>query len=102
MKEQKYFGEWVTYDSSNETETEEAIRYLQLWKKFFLRKLQSEFCEFKLIDTYEIERPPFIVSCLAQHAQKGMKICVEANFKKTLETKCNEISCHDLSKDSYS
>lgn len=33
----RYFGEWVFWE--NEEEKEEAIQYLSLWKKFFLKKL---------------------------------------------------------------
>lgn len=83
-KYQKYFLEWVAFDPSSEQETEEAIRYLDLWKKFFLAKLQSEICEVKLIDTQIVDR---YSSQFAPSATKVMKICVEADFKKTLDRK---------------
>jgi hypothetical protein len=99
MKEQKYFGEWVLYKANDLNEEEEAKRYLQLWKKFFIRKLQSELIECKIIDTYETEPRP--ASCLAINLTIGMKICVEAEFKKTLDKKFDEISNHDLSKNGH-
>jgi hypothetical protein len=37
MDNEHYFGEWVEYH--NEEEKEEAIKYLALWKKFFIRKV---------------------------------------------------------------
>ena len=35
--ETEFFGEWVFYETSEEYE--DAIKYLQLWKKFILKKL---------------------------------------------------------------
>lgn len=35
-----YFGEWVEY--SDEEDRKEAKKYLDLWKKFALRKLMKE------------------------------------------------------------
>jgi len=99
MKERRYFGEWVQYQSDNVIEKEEAQRYLQLWKKFFLRKLQSELIEFKIIDSYDSEPRP--ASCLAINSVISAKILVEADFKKTIDKKCDDISNHDLSKNGH-
>ena len=49
--EYTYFGEWVEY--RDEKEKEEALQYLQLWKKFFLRKIS----DMELNDELIIYRP---------------------------------------------
>ena len=48
-----FIGEYVECDSS---EIEEAANYLNLWKKFFLRKHQ----DLKVFDTVTIYQPPFV------------------------------------------
>jgi hypothetical protein len=49
MDDFQYFGEWVEYRS--EEERIEAKQYLDLWKKFFLRKVPDlEFVEEHFID----------------------------------------------------
>ena len=37
MTEEHYFGEWVPFE--NEEEKQDARKYLELWKKFILKKL---------------------------------------------------------------
>ena len=77
MKEH-FYGEWVRYD--NEEERQEAIQYLALWKKFFLKKLPLGA---ELILDQLIERPigTLVSSMLSDEPSKfgtlAIKICVE-------------------------
>ena len=63
-----FYAEWVFY--SNDQEKEEAIIYLNLWKKFFLKKIGLE-----LLDEQFVDRPKFC----DQIATLGIKIQTKRN-----------------------
>lgn len=54
-----YYGEWAYYDL--EEERKEAQTYLELWMKFFLRKLPSTLT---FVEAQFIDRPPSFRSFL--------------------------------------
>lgn len=69
MLNQKFYGEWVEYRS--EEEKIEAIQYLLLFVKYYVRKLDKA----KLIDTKLVDRPVIpgtVISTI------GVKFCVES------------------------
>ncbi len=63
-----FYGEWVFLD--DESEREDALQYLNLWKKFILRKfVDCEFVEDQIIykpGLNEVIRPTL-----------GIKICIK-------------------------
>lgn len=72
-----FFGEWVEYH--NEEEKLQARQYLELWKKFFLRKIPNlEFVEEQFIDRTNI----FPISLNGymtgpSNSTLGLKICMK-------------------------
>lgn len=53
-----WYGEWVPYENSDERE--EALQYLKLWKKFFLKKCSDlQFVDDQLTDKPKIEFAEF-------------------------------------------
>lgn len=51
MENKHYFGEWVKLE--NESELQEATKYLALWTKYFQRRVPA----LKLIDSQIVYRP---------------------------------------------
>ena len=81
----KFFGEYVSYLANDEKEEQDAKLYLQLWKKFFLRKLQKDAYQVKIIDEQWIERSPEVMGYLRQTKGLALKIQVVANYHNDLE-----------------
>lgn len=77
-KNGKFFAE--SYYFENESEREEAKKYLENWKKNLLRKLHRDsfFCEVK--DEQWGERPPYLSGCLAQRSTMYLKLYLEGNW----------------------
>lgn len=83
-----YFGEWVEY--RNEEEKIEAKQYLELWKKFFIRKIPTlEFVEETFIDRPKYECWGGAVRNSVK-ATLGLKICMKG------EKSDNVLSLRDL------
>jgi hypothetical protein len=73
----KYFGEVVHY---KEHEAEEAKKYLELWKKFLVRRLKRDSYDVKIIDEQWVERPPEYSGCLCNTFSMALKLAVEADW----------------------
>lgn len=74
----KYFGECAYW--RDEKEKIEAKTYLEFWKKNLLFKLQRDSFVIEIVDEQWIERPPEIVSMLAQYGTIGLKLHLKADF----------------------
>lgn len=66
-----FYGEWVHYES--EDEKEQAKQYLKLWKKFFLKKNDSE----KFVGEQWVEQPAWEHGALIKPATLALKIQTE-------------------------
>lgn len=64
-----FYGEWAFYD--NEDEKQEAIQYLNLWKKVFLKKIQK-----KIKEEYPLIFRNELVGCKGKNTI-GIKIQIE-------------------------
>lgn len=81
----KFFGEWVLFEDGNEEDKKDAKIYLDLWKKFLLRKLQGELSEYEPVLPEDfgqqfIERPASLISPTGIYGTIGYKI----SFRKKL------------------
>lgn len=70
----KFFAEDACYCS--EKEKEEAKLYLELWKKFLIKKLNKEFLYVTVFDQEWSERNE---DSLCQTTRISLRICVKAN-----------------------
>jgi len=55
-EELEFYGDWVIVDPDTEEERKEAETYLNLWKKFIVRKLKAVVVDEKVI--YRPSLPP--------------------------------------------
>lgn len=86
-KAMKFFGEMAPYNEGDEEEKQEAKQYLLLWKKFFLRSLQKDCYDVKIIEEIWSERPANLSGMLCQRATLVLKLCVQADFYYELDEK---------------
>lgn len=76
----KFFGEWVFYPEGNEQAKKEAKDYLNLWRKFLIRKLSGELFDYEFIDEQWIDRESKYHGPLCTDASLAIKI----SYKKKL------------------
>lgn len=80
MQHECYFGEWVEYD--DEEDKIAAHSYLQLWKRFFLKKVPSlEFVEDQIIDRFQVERQSILGAIGPAKNTLGIKIRMKSENK---------------------
>lgn len=75
-----FFGEVVYYFADSPEERDEATIYLNLWRKFLLRKLCNQLEEYELIDEQIVERTPEFVGAFNLYSTIGLKLA----FRKKL------------------
>lgn len=78
-KEFHFYGEWVEFRDENEKE--EAKTYLNLWKKFFVRKLPSTVT---LVEEQWIQKPAIAYGAFG-YPSLGMKIKTEGYIPRDLD-----------------
>lgn len=69
----KFYGEWVYFD--NEVEKKEAIEYLNLWKKFMIKKLP---------DMKQKGKDQFVERNFPNTSTLGLKICMFSDVQDNL------------------
>jgi hypothetical protein len=74
----KYFGECAIYENGEEKEAKE---YLELWKKFLIRRLQRDSFSVNIVDEQWGNRPD---NCLALRNCMYLKLCLEGVWKYEL------------------
>ncbi len=82
--EEHYFGEWVEY--RNEEEKIEARQYLELWKKFFMRKVPDmEFVEEQIVDRVNIHPINITGTYFGEpKSTLALKICMKGKKPKNV------------------
>jgi len=83
MDDYKFFGEWIHYLDGDDKDKEDAKLYLELWKRFIMRKLENSLEEYEPVFPEEhgekwIDRPSIYTSCLKKYGTLGFKMA----FKK--------------------
>jgi hypothetical protein len=81
----KFFGESCSYPEGDEKEEKEAELYLQLWKRFLLRRLSRDAYNVSVVDEQIIRRPAIYSGTLAQNAAISMKLCIAAHWNYELD-----------------
>lgn len=82
MKRMTFYGEYV---DCCEEEKEEAKSYLNLWKKFTLRRLKKRHPSVELIDEQVIERGPEYSGPLSEQGTIAIKLCICTELNGELE-----------------
>jgi hypothetical protein len=81
----KYFGEIARYPTHSEEEKEEAKKYLELWKKFLLRRLSRDSFNVMVVDEQWGIREAYLDGSLAQNENMYLKLCLESDFNYELK-----------------
>lgn len=81
----KFFAEHTRYVAGDEEEKKEAELFLNLWKKFLIKRLQRDSFDVKLIDEQWIHRDAIYDSALCRNETLALKICLELELKGDLE-----------------
>jgi hypothetical protein len=78
MEDHKFFGEWVHYLDGDEKDKQDAKLYLELWRRFIMRKLEGPLQEYSPAEGFSeqwVDRPSIYVSCLKKYGTLGLKMC---------------------------
>jgi hypothetical protein len=76
-----FFGQVAIYDAGNPEEETEALKFLESWKKFTMRNLETDCYRVRLKEEQYHTRPPEFISAMGNRASISLKICVEIEFK---------------------
>lgn len=81
----KIFAEFAVYEEDDAEEKKEAENYLNLWKKFILKRLSKDCYNVNLIDEQWVYRDALYSGSLALNATMALKLYVRADFHYQLE-----------------
>lgn len=73
-----FFGECARYTKG---EKDEAVQYLESWKKFLVRKLNRECMTVKVIDESFVEKDTAFDGPFSEYCSVALKLAIEIEFK---------------------
>jgi CRISPR/Cas system-associated endonuclease Cas1 len=76
-----FFGESARYISGDTEQQNDARKYLELWQKFLIQKLNNQCYIVKIVDEQRGEFPPYMRGALCQQAEMWVKVAVQIEFK---------------------
>jgi len=81
----KLFGESARYRNDDVYEKDEAKQYLISWKKFLMRRFESDGCEAVIISEEWVHRDACLDGALCPFDRMGLKLEIDMNFKYELK-----------------
>lgn len=78
--EHYFFGEYAHYITGDVESRKEAKEYLELWRKFLIRKLRTELEDYEFLEENWIDRDPAFSGPLELYSTLALKM----SYKKKL------------------